>query len=81
MNRMLFLASVRGSLSFAAGGGATKLLTKRMERPTRMMPQIVHIPRSEWRRTGYGIAGTGLRSKMLVSADGATVSVQDGNVP
>lgn len=77
MNRMLFLASV--TAAFVAGGGATKLLTQ-AEAANPMMPQIVHIPDLNGEALGMA-SGTGLRSKMLVSADGATVSVQDGNVP
>src|SRR5207248_7746324 len=42
--------------------------------------QIIHT--SEMNGDALGLAsGTGLRSRMFVSADGATVSIQDGNVP
>ena len=77
MNRMLFLASV--TAAFVAGGGATKLLTQ-AQAADPMTPQIVHIPDLEGDKLGMA-SGTGFRSKTLVSADGATVSVQDGNVP
>ena len=77
MNRMLFLASV--TAAFVAGGGATKLLSQ-AEAADPMTPQIVHIPDLNGEALGMA-SGTGLRSKLLVSADGATVSVQDGNVP
>ena len=77
MKRALFLASV--TAAFVAGGGAARLLPQ-AQAADPMMPQIVHILDLNGEALGMA-SGTGLRSKMLVSADGATVSVQDGNVP
>ncbi len=42
--------------------------------------QVIHIPELNGDALGPASA-TGFRSKMFVSADGATISVQDGNVP
>ena len=42
--------------------------------------QIVHTGEMEGDALGAANAG-GLRSKMFAAADGATVSIQDGNVP
>ena len=77
MNRMLIVASL--AAAFFAGGGATKLLSQ-AQAADPMMPQIIHVPDLNGDALGLP-SGTGLRSKMLVAADGATVSVQDGNVP
>ena len=76
INRTLFLASV--AVAFVAGCGAARLLPPAFA-ATAMTPQIIHIPDLNGDALGMP-SGTGLRSKMLVSADGATVSVQDGNV-
>jgi mannose-6-phosphate isomerase-like protein (cupin superfamily) len=76
MNRTIFLASV--AVAFVAGCGAARLLPPAFAAD--MTPQIIHIPDLNGDALGMA-SGTGLRSKMLVSADGATVSVQDGNVP
>lgn len=77
MNRMLFIASV--TAAFVAGNGVTKLLPQ-AQAADPMMPQIIHVPDLNGDALGMA-SGTGFRSKMLVSADGATISVQDGNVP
>ena len=69
MNRIV--ASLSIAAAFAAGCGVTHLL-----RPA----QVIHVP--EMNGDALGLAsGTGLRSRTFVSADGATVAVQDGNVP
>ncbi len=77
MNRMLFIASV--TTAFVAGGSATKLLSQ-AEAADPMTPQIIHVPDLNGDALGMA-SGTGFRSKTLVTADGATISVQDGNVP
>jgi mannose-6-phosphate isomerase-like protein (cupin superfamily) len=77
MNRIVFVASV--AVAFVVGCGAARLLPQAMAADA-LTPQIIHVP--ELTGDALGLAsGTGFRSKMFVSADGATVSVQDGNVP
>jgi mannose-6-phosphate isomerase-like protein (cupin superfamily) len=78
MNRTASLASI--ALAFIAGCGAARLLPQAMAATEPMTPQIIHVP--ELTGDALGPANpNGFRSKMFVSADGATVSVQDGNVP
>lgn len=78
MNRTVFFASV--ALAFVAGCGAARLLPQAMAASEPMTPQIIHVP--ELSGDALGAASpTGFRSKMFVSADGATISVQAGNVP
>jgi mannose-6-phosphate isomerase-like protein (cupin superfamily) len=77
MNRIVFVASV--AMAFVAGCGAARLLPQAIAAET-ITAQVIHVP--ELMGDALGPASpTGLRSKMFVSADGATVSVQDGNVP
>ncbi len=77
MNRTVATISI--AAAFAAGCGATHLLRPALAAET-ITAQIIHVP--EMNGDALGLAsGTGLRSRMFVSADGATVSVQDGNTP
>jgi mannose-6-phosphate isomerase-like protein (cupin superfamily) len=77
MNRIATTLSI--AVAFAAGCGVTHLLRPALAAET-INAQIIHVP--ELTADALGLpSGTGLRSKMFVSADGATVSVQDGNVP
>jgi mannose-6-phosphate isomerase-like protein (cupin superfamily) len=77
MNRTLFVASV--ALAFVAGCGVARLLPQAIAADA-LTPQIIHVP--ELSGDALGIAsGTGFRSKTFVTADGATISVQAGNVP
>src|SRR5258705_9013383 len=77
MNRAVALISI--AAAFAAGCGATHLLRPALAAEN-ITDQIIHVP--EMNGDALGLAsGTGLRSRTFVSADGATVSVQDGNVP
>jgi mannose-6-phosphate isomerase-like protein (cupin superfamily) len=78
MNRTMFVASI--AIAFAAGCGATRLLPQAMAAPDPITPQIIHVPELTGDALGPASA-TGFRSKMFVSADGATISVQAGNVP
>jgi mannose-6-phosphate isomerase-like protein (cupin superfamily) len=77
MNRIVLVASV--AIAFAAGIGAARFVPPARAAET-ITAQIVHVPDLNGDALGMA-SGTGLRSKMLVSADGMTVSVQDGNVP
>jgi mannose-6-phosphate isomerase-like protein (cupin superfamily) len=77
MNRAIFVASI--ALAFAAGCGAARLLPQALAADA-ITAQIVHLPDLVGDTLGPA-SPTGMRSKMLVSAEGMTISVQDGNVP
>ena len=77
MNRIAISLSL--AAAFAAGCGVTHLL-RPANAAESIMAQVIHT--GEMNGDALGMAsGTGMRSKMFVSADGATVSIQDGNVP
>ena len=76
MNRMV--ASISLAVAFAAGCGVSYLMRPAQAAVEMITPQVFHT--SEMNGDAIGPAGSsGLRSKMLVAADGATVSIQDGN--
>lgn len=77
MNRTIFVASV--TLAFAAGCGPTHYLLPAMAAEN-IVAQVIHVPELSGDALGPA-SPTGFRSKMFVSADGTTISVQDGNVP
>ncbi len=77
MNRIATSISI--AVAFAAGCGVTHLLRPALAAET-IAAQIIHTGELEGDALGPANA-IGYRSKMFVSADGATVSVQDGNVP
>jgi mannose-6-phosphate isomerase-like protein (cupin superfamily) len=77
MNRTVATVSIVAA--FAAGCGVTHILRPALAAET-ITAQIIHVPELTGEALGMP-SGTGLRSKMIVSADGATISVQDGNVP
>ena len=77
MNRTAIALSI--ATAFAAGCGVTHVLRPALAAET-ITAQIIHVPELTGEALGMP-SGTGLRSKMIVSADGATISVQDGNVP
>jgi mannose-6-phosphate isomerase-like protein (cupin superfamily) len=77
MNRMTATLSI--AAAFALGCGVTHLMQP-ARAAAEITPQILHLP--ELLGDALGPANpVGFRSKMFVAADGATVSVQDGNVP
>jgi mannose-6-phosphate isomerase-like protein (cupin superfamily) len=77
MNRAVFVASV--AVAFVAGCGAARFLPQAFAAEN-ITAQVIHVP--ELTGDALGPASpTGFRSKMFVSADGMTISVQDGNVP
>src|SRR5260370_26010012 len=77
MNRIV--ASLSIAAAFAAGCAVTHLLRLALAAEN-IMAQVIHVP--EMNGDALGLAsGTGLRSRTFASADGATVAVQDGNVP
>jgi len=77
MNRIAITLSV--VTAFAAGCGVTHLLRPALAAET-IAAQIIHTGEMEGDKLGDANK-IGFRSKMFVAADGATVSIQDGNVP
>lgn len=77
MNRIA--ASLSIAAAFVAGCGVTYLMRPALATES-ITAQVIHVPELTGDALGPASA-TGFRSKMFVSADGATISVQDGNVP
>src|SRR3981189_3536845 len=77
MNRTATIMAI--AVAFAAGGGVTHLLRPALAAEN-FMAQVIHTGELSDDALGQPNAG-GTRSKMFVSADGATVSVQNGMVP
>ena len=76
MNRIVATLSI--AAAFAAGCGVTHLLRPAYAADT-ISAQIIHTDELEGDAISPANAG-GMHSKMFVSADGATISIQDGNV-
>jgi mannose-6-phosphate isomerase-like protein (cupin superfamily) len=77
MNRIAATMSIVAA--FAAGSGVTYLLRPALAAES-ITAQIIHT--GEMEGDALGTANkAGFRSKMFVKADGATVSIQDGQVP
>jgi mannose-6-phosphate isomerase-like protein (cupin superfamily) len=77
MNRITATISI--AAAFAAGCGVTYSMQP-ASAANEMTAQIIHVPEL----VGDALSPAnpaGFRSKMFASADGGTVSVQDGNVP
>ena len=77
MNRIAIGLSI--AAAFAAGCGVTHLLRPALAAEN-ITAQIIHTGEMEGDALGAANTG-GMRSKMFVTADGATISIQDGNVP
>ena len=77
MNRIATTLSI--AAAFAAGCGVTHLLRPALAAEN-ITAQVIHTGEIKGDALGNANA-VGFRSKMLVSADGATISIQDGNVP
>ena len=77
MNRTLTALSI--AAAFAAGCGVTHLLRPAIAADA-IMPQIIHTGDLSGDTLGPANAPGGMHSKMFVKADGATISIQDGNV-
>jgi mannose-6-phosphate isomerase-like protein (cupin superfamily) len=76
MNRFVVPLSI--AAAFAAGCGFSHLVLPARAAET-MTAEVIHLPEL----TGDALSppsASGLRSKTLVSTDGVTISVQDGNV-
>ena len=76
MNRTILALSV--VTAFAAGCGVTHLLRPALAAEN-ITAQVISTAELNGDALGPANAG-GMHSKMFVSADGATISVQDGNV-
>ncbi|WP_420965534.1 cupin domain-containing protein [Bradyrhizobium sp. B120] len=77
MNRIATALSI--ATAFAAGCGVTHLLRPALAAES-ITAQVIHTGEMEGDKLGDANK-VGFRSKTFVSADGATVSIQDGNVP
>jgi mannose-6-phosphate isomerase-like protein (cupin superfamily) len=77
MNRVATILSI--AAAFAAGCAVTHLLRPALAAEP-ITAQVIHTGELEGDALGKA-NNVGFRSKMFVSADGATVSIQDGNVP
>src|SRR3954447_18713608 len=78
MNRIATMLSI--AVAFGAGCGVTYLMHPAKAATENITAQIIHT--GEMNGEALGMAsGTGLRSRVFVTADGATVGIQDGNVP
>ena len=77
MNRLAAGLSI--AAAFAAGCGANQLLRPALAAEN-ITAQIIHTGEMEGDALGPA-NNVGYRSKMLASADGATISIQVGNVP
>jgi mannose-6-phosphate isomerase-like protein (cupin superfamily) len=78
MNRIVATISI--TAAFAAGCGVTHLMQPARAAAENIIAQVIHTGDLEGDALSAPNAG-GMRSKMFVSVDGATVSIQDGNVP
>ena len=76
MNRTATAIAI--AAAFAAGCGVTHLLRPALAAEN-IMAQVISTAELNGDALGPANAG-GMHSKMFVSADGATISVQDGNV-
>src|ERR1700688_2297624 len=77
MNRTATALSI--AAAFAAGCAVTHLMQPARATSENITAQIIHTQAFSGDALGPANAG-GMHSKMYVSADGATVSIQDGNV-
>ena len=78
MNRIATMLSI--AAAFAAGYGVSHLMEPAEAGAENITAQVVHT--GEMEGDSLGAANNiGFRSKMFVTADGSTVSIQDGNVP
>jgi mannose-6-phosphate isomerase-like protein (cupin superfamily) len=77
MNRIATAVSI--AAAFAAGCGLTHLLRPALAAES-ITAQVIHTGDLSGDGLGPANAG-GMRSKMFVNAEGATISIQDGNAP
>jgi mannose-6-phosphate isomerase-like protein (cupin superfamily) len=77
MNRIVTAVTI--AAAFAAGCGMTYLLRPALAAES-ITAQVIHTGDLSGDGLGPANAG-GMRSKMFVNAEGATISIQDGNAP
>jgi mannose-6-phosphate isomerase-like protein (cupin superfamily) len=77
MNRIATAVTI--AAAFAAGCGVTYLLQPALAAES-ITAQVIHTGDLSGDGLGPANAG-GMHSKMFVNADGATISIQDGNAP
>ena len=77
MNRIATAVTI--AAAFAAGCGMTYLLRPALAAES-ITAQVIHTGDLSGDGLGPSNAG-GMRSKMFVNAEGATISIQDGNAP
>ena len=77
MNRVATTLSI--AAAFAAGCGVTHLLRPALAAEN-ITAQVIHTGELEGDALSPANA-TGMRNKLFVSADGATIAIQDGNAP
>ncbi|HYI28618.1 MAG TPA: cupin domain-containing protein, partial [Bradyrhizobium sp.] len=77
MNRIATTLSV--AVAFAAGCGVTHLLRPALAADT-ISAQVIHTGELEGDKISSP-AANGMRNKLLVAVDGATIAIQDGSPP
>ena len=77
MNRITTTLSI--AVAFAAGCGVTHLLRPALAADT-ISAQIIHTGELEGDALSP-LASNGMRNKLLVAVDGATIAIQDGSPP
>ena len=77
MNRVAITLSI--AAAFAAGCGVTHLLRPALAAEN-ITAQVIHTQELEGDALSPA-APNGMRNKLFVAVDGATVAIQDGNVP
>ena len=77
MNRMTTVMSI--AVAFAAGCGVTHLLRPALAADT-ISAQVIHTGELEGDALSP-LASNGMRNKLLVAVDGATIAIQDGSPP
>jgi mannose-6-phosphate isomerase-like protein (cupin superfamily) len=77
MNRVTTCLSI--AVAFAAGCGVTHLLRPALAADT-IAAQVIHTGELEGEALSPA-ASNGMRNKLLVAVDGATIAIQDGSPP
>jgi mannose-6-phosphate isomerase-like protein (cupin superfamily) len=77
MNRVTTCLSI--AVAFAAGCGVTHLLRPALAADT-IAAQVIHTGELEGDALSP-LASNGMRNKLLVAVDGATIAIQDGSPP
>jgi mannose-6-phosphate isomerase-like protein (cupin superfamily) len=78
MNRIVATISI--AAAFAAGCGVTYLTQPARAAAENITAQVIHTGELEGDALSPANA-SGMRNKLFVAADGATISIQDGNTP